>query len=157
MNVPTIELLNQTDYKNCPSQEQFQTWLNAAFSNDEIIRTIADTTRKNITLVIVNCDQMQLLNAEFRQKNYPTNVLSFPDESLPGEIPESWGDIVFCYETILNEANSQSISWLNHFAHLTIHGLLHLLGYDHENDREAIHMESLEIKILNSLNISNPY
>ena len=157
MNAPTIELLNQTQHEDCPSLKQFQSWIDAACAHKTMPSLIKRSSRSYVTLVIIDSDEMQSLNFEFRHKNYPTNVLSFPDETLPNEKPDSCGDIVFCYETILSEAKTLSIPWLNHFAHLTIHGLLHLLGYDHVDDQEATRMESLEIEILQSLNIPNPY
>lgn len=106
------------------------------------------------------------LNAEFRGKPRPTNVLSWPSETLlpdaPGAVPPpprdpEIGDIALAYETCFAEAQSAGLAFEAHVTHLMLHGLLHLLGYDHENDLDADLMENSEIAILLSLGIDNPY
>lgn len=102
---------------------------------------------------------VQTLNKQFRQKDTPTNVLSFPgDVNLrePGA-PLYMGDIIFAHETIKNEAHTQGKTFENHLKHLTVHGVLHLYGYDHLTENDAQIMEELEICILKTLNITNPY
>ena len=101
---------------------------------------------------------LQSLNDQYRNKNRPTNVLSFPadDEALPG-MPRLLGDVVLAFETIQQEAAAQDKSLAAHFQHLCVHGTLHLLGYDHEDETEAAAMEALEIGILSALGIDNPY
>ena len=100
---------------------------------------------------------VQELNARFRGQDKPTNVLSFP--SAPGfandEMPS--GDIVIAYETVQRESVGEDKPFLHHLAHLTVHGLLHLAGYDHVHDADAETMEALERRILASLNIPDPY
>jgi probable rRNA maturation factor len=100
------------------------------------------------------------LNQDYRGKNRPTNVLSFPqDDALPLEStsPYYLGDIILAYETIAREAAEQSKPFLHHMTHLYLHGMLHLLGYDHIDPQDAEHMEAQEITLLESLNIANPY
>lgn len=103
---------------------------------------------------------VQALNARYRGKDKPTNVLSFP--AGDGVMPETaggrrLGDIVIAYETVAAEASAQGIPLAHHFQHLVVHGLLHLLGFDHETPEDADDMESLEIEILEILGIENPY
>ena len=106
-----------------------------------------------LSLAFVNDADIQTLNRDYRHKDKPTNVLSFPDE---GPAP-LLGDIVLAYETIVQEAAGKSVSVENHVTHLVIHGFLHLQGYDHETDATAVEMEALEIAALAALNIDNPY
>jgi len=97
------------------------------------------------------------LNADYRGKNYPTNVLSFPFEVPPGIPNTHLGDLVICAPVVVGEAVAQGISVEAHWAHLTVHGVLHLLGYDHLEDDEAERMEAEEIRILETLGFPNPY
>lgn len=113
-----------------------------------------------VSMVFTNDKAIKKINAKFRDKNKPTNVLSFQiwNDVLalpPTLIPA--GDIVFAFETVEREAMEQGISFKNHLTHLLIHGFLHLFGYDHMDDDEADVMEALEIKILKKLGIKNPY
>lgn len=112
-----------------------------------------------VTIRIVGIEEMINLNHTFRQKMKPTNILSFPadlpkDISLPLTI---LGDIVICAAVVNQEALEQHKESSAHWAHMIVHGLCHLLGYDHETDAEAEVMESLESKIMNSLGFDNPY
>lgn len=101
---------------------------------------------------------MRRLNATYRSKDKPTNVLSFPSgqKSRRGQ-PRPLGDIALGYETVLAEAVDQGITPADHVRHLTLHGLLHLMGFDHETDVDAAVMEALEIEILGQIGIANPY
>ena len=111
-----------------------------------------------VCIVLSSDKDVQNLNLTFRGKNTPTNVLSFP--SLRKRAIEDHpfiGDIIFAKETIEREAKESHITFANHLSHLTVHGLLHLMGYHHETEREAQIMEGLEIAILSELGISNPY
>lgn len=101
------------------------------------------------------------LNAAYRSKDTPTNVLSFPAPAPPGglaaDMPRALGDVVLALETLVDEARTAGIPAANHFQHLLIHGLLHLIGYDHETDAEAERMEALETVLLARLGIPDPY
>lgn len=124
--------------------------------------TTALTGRKKnaeLTIRVVDESEMLQLNSTYRHKNKSTNVLSFPfemPEGIPLDVP-ILGDIVVCAAVVNHEAVVQHKSAEAHWAHMIVHGTLHLLGYDHEIDVEAEVMENLEIEILRSLNFSNPY
>jgi probable rRNA maturation factor len=107
---------------------------------------------EEVSISLVSDAQMKKINFQFRDKNKPTNVLSFPafDEVF-------LGDIVIAFETLEREANEQNKSFNDHLTHLILHSILHLLGYDHEEEKDAQKMERLEIKILHQLGIANPY
>ena len=138
----------------------------------EDIRLVLNTARNHFPLfrqqghvdIVLGDDLfLQELNASYRSKNKPTNVLSFPQEELqkgtylPCDEFMLLGDIVLSYPTIKAEALDQKKPFHNHLKHLVVHGFLHLLGFDHEETSDAEEMEALEIKILESLNIPNPY
>ena len=117
-----------------------------------------------IGLALSNDEHVQKLNYEFRGKDKPTNVLSFAnidDDTFFDDISDveaiELGDIIIALETLDREADEKNIPLKNHFAHLLVHGILHLFGYDHQNDEEAEEMESSEINILKKLGINNPY
>ena len=105
-----------------------------------------------LSVVLADNDFIQKLNKSWRNKDKPTNVLSFPQEH-----PAILGDVILALETIRQEAEEQDISFEDHVTHLIIHGILHLLGYNHESSAEAEEMEALEIRILGELGIKNPY
>ena len=109
-----------------------------------------------VTLVFADGGFVQGLNNTFRQKNTPTNVLSFPNAG-PYADPSVLGDVVLSYETILAESEQQNKPMINHCVHLVIHGIFHLLGYDHETDDDAAIMEAKERDALNLLGIPDPY
>lgn len=115
----------------------------------------------DISVVLGDDNFIRTLNREYRGKDKATNVLSFPqsDFSTPGAFsgPASLGDVILAYQTIERESRAQEKSFQNHFCHLVVHGTLHLMGYDHETPEEAEVMESLEIEILNSIDVENPY
>lgn len=117
-------------------------------------------TSAELSVKLSSDSEVRRLNAMFRGKDTPTNVLSFPhEESRNVGTPEAryLGDIILAYETCAREALEQRKALRDHLAHLTIHGVLHLLGYDHEQEEQANAMEALEIELLARMNISNPY
>ncbi|MFT5542720.1 MAG: putative rRNA maturation factor [Arenicella sp.] len=110
-----------------------------------------------VTLRFVDASESQQLNLDYRQKDKPTNVLSFEFEA-PEHIEMAFlGDLVICASVVEQEATEQNKSPIDHWAHLCVHGLLHLLAYDHIHEEDAIEMESLETVILAKLNIDDPY
>jgi probable rRNA maturation factor len=112
-----------------------------------------------LSLVFANDAMIQSLNAQWRGKDQPTNVLSFPAFPLkPGaKLPPMLGDIVLARETVAREALAEAKPFENHVTHLLLHGFLHLLGYDHESEADALVMETIETRILASLAIPDPY
>lgn len=105
-----------------------------------------------IAIQLADDAAVQALNAQFRGKNKPTNVLSFPDGE-EGRL----GDIILAYETIAREAEAQGKQFADHVSHLVVHGVLHLMGYDHETDTDATAMEHKEVIVLRAMGIANPY
>jgi probable rRNA maturation factor len=111
-------------------------------------------------VVLADDNRVRELNATYRGKDAPTNVLSFPFQPPPGGVPEErayLGDVVLAAETVALEAAERGIAPTAHLQHLVVHGLLHLLGFDHATDTEAEQMEQLEAEILATLGIANPY
>ncbi|GAB4225034.1 MAG: rRNA maturation RNase YbeY [Francisella sp.] len=130
----------------------------------ECLRLVADKhniKKVEVNVNIVSNDEMQQINNQFRGKDKPTNILSFEFEKpqgLPENVVDNFlGDIVIAPKVLEVEAKDQGKKLEDHWRHIFIHGLLHLLGYDHQNDEDAKVMENLEIEILSLLNIANPY
>ena len=111
-----------------------------------------DFSNLEVSVVLAEDEAVRELNKTYRLTDKPTNVLSFPSEEA-GEL----GDIILAYETVKKEAEDAEISFLHHTLHLIVHGFLHLFGYDHEEDENAHHMETMEIQILKKRGIANPY
>ena len=123
------------------SKKQCVEWLSLVAKN-----------KSKITLRIVDENESKILNKKFRNKDTSTNILSFLMLEDPIE-----GDLVLCHPIIKKEAKAQNKKIQDHYAHLIIHGYLHLLGYDHQNNADADKMEKMEKKILNKFNINDPY
>jgi probable rRNA maturation factor len=143
-----IDLQNDESLTNLPVKQDFETWVNAAlvqkFDNlEQIIRLVGEA-------------ESRALNSQYRAKNAPTNVLSFTVENDYLDY-ESLGDLVICAPIVEQEAQQQGKPLPAHWAHMVIHGMLHLQGYDHQNVAEADEMEALEAKILSTLGYTNPY
>ncbi len=146
--IVTVDLQN-VDNAEHPSAEQFQQWVDVA------LQELSEDCELSIRLV--DSAESAELNSNYRGKDKPTNVLSFPFESPVKMEPKLLGDLVICSSVVAQEAKEQNKMGHDHWAHLVVHGCLHLLGYDHIEDEEAELMESLEIKLLQSLNIDDPY
>ena len=132
-----------------PSEQQLRDWASAALNNRR--------DQAELTIRLVDEQESQALNRDYRGKDAPTNVLSFPADLPPElELP-LLGDLVICRQVVEREAHEQGKAVSDHWAHMVIHGTLHLLGFDHIDDDEAEEMESLETALLKQLNINNPY
>jgi probable rRNA maturation factor len=142
---------NEAGRRGVPMLRSFERWI-AAIPE---LRKRRQWTELNI--LIVGSAEGRRYNREFRGRDYATNVLSFPYEAAPGEHSGLLGDLVICAPVVAREAREQHKDPRDHFAHLTIHGALHLLGYDHETDADAERMEALERAVLANIGIADPY
>lgn len=132
-----------------PTESQIQQWLDAAI--------LPFQAEAEVTVRIVDESESQQLNFDYREKDKPTNVLSFPFQCPPGiELP-LLGDLVICASVVAQEAKEQQKTLTAHWAHMVVHGSLHLLGFDHINDADALEMEAEEIQILAELGFADPY
>ena len=148
-------VLQQTDEEtDLPTQAQFQTWVDTALN---AANNTLPVSCNEICITITDKTKSAELNQTFRSKQGPTNVLAFPSMNIPGFEQNSLGDLVICAPIVTEEALTQKKPRIAHWAHLTVHGTLHLLGYDHIEQNEAEIMESLEISALASLQFPNPY
>jgi probable rRNA maturation factor len=149
-----IDIQIAVDDESVPSSVDIAIWINRA------MRAAGRREDADVSVRVVNANEMQQLNSEFREQDKPTNVLSFPAgdiEGLPSDADVPLGDIVVCAEIVRSEAKEQGKTDKAHWAHIVVHGTLHLLGFDHENASDAATMEGLEIKILTDNGIANPY
>lgn len=112
---------------------------------------------REIALLLCDDAAIQALNKRFRAKDAPTNVLSFPSDDEGGPLGEPLGDIALARETCMRQAEEKAIALRDHAAHLIIHGMLHLIGYDHIDDDDAARMEAREVEILDQMGIANPH
>lgn len=137
-----------------PEPDSIRRWLRAVLDRELPAR---DPREIELSVRLVDREESQALNRRYRQKDYPTNVLSFPSE-LPADLPFlHLGDIVVCAPVIGEEARAQGKAPFAHWAHMFVHGALHLLGYDHVEDADAQVMEAKEVSILAQLGIADPY
>ncbi len=156
-----LELQNPYDFDTIPDEDDLQKWSNIALQQSQNENPVS------LVIRVVDEEEGVELNHNYRQKKSATNVLSFPYEvpEYATDIPElqdeyarqHLGDLVLCEKVVIDEAKAQNKPLEQHWAHLIIHGILHLQGYDHIKDDDAIKMESLEIEILESLGFDNPY
>jgi probable rRNA maturation factor len=143
-----LEVQRATRVEPLPSEARFRSWAAAA------LRGQGDC---ELTIRLVDREESRALNARYRGKDGPTNVLSFP-AALPDAVDVPLlGDVVICAPVVLEEASKGQRPVDAHWAHLTIHGILHLLGYDHVEASEAEKMEALETRLLESLGFADPY
>jgi probable rRNA maturation factor len=136
--------------KGVPTARSFECWVREALRGRRRVR-------QQVNIVLFDESSAREMNRHYRGKNYATNVLSWPYEPAPREKTGLLGDLVICPAVVAREAAEQGKSLRDHYAHLTVHGVLHLLGYDHESAREADRMERLERRILAELGVPDPY
>lgn len=144
-----------------PEAAEFRTWINAAVAGSELTLPRNDAASL-VTIRIVDEHESSRLNGSYRDTDKPTNVLAFPvDEEMPvtaeSDDQMELGDLVICYGVVEREAREQSKPMTAHMAHMTVHGTLHLLGYDHLDAAEADAMEMLETRIMLKLGFPDPY
>jgi len=143
-----IDLQNDSGLEAVPAPALFQQWVEAALQNPY--------PRLEQTIRIVGEAESRELNRRFRDRDSATNVLAFPGDNEILDY-DCLGDLVICAPLVLVEAETQGKSVEAHWAHLVVHGMLHLQGFDHQNEEQAAGMESLEVEILNTLGYANPY
>lgn len=141
--MPQLRLsIQRATQRETPSRSQFLRWVKAVLNVDT-----------EVTIRIVSANEGRALNAAYRGKDYATNVLTFPLT----EEPHLMGDIILCAPVVEKEAREQGKDLMAHYAHMTVHGILHLHGYDHETEAQAELMEALEVETLRKLGYANPY
>ena len=148
-----LNIQNTVSDSDIPSKYRFKKWASAVLNCHEVPKKL------ELSIRITDVAEIKQLNGQYRKKDKPTNVLSFPSE-----IPEDFllnthylGDIVICASVVRKEAKEQGKELMAHWAHMTLHGILHLLEYDHENDHDAAVMEKMEVDLLAELGYPNPY
>ncbi|TAL91865.1 MAG: rRNA maturation RNase YbeY [Rhodanobacter sp.] len=148
---PAVHLGYAVSRAGVPSPISFRRWVEAA------LRGAKRRKATELSIRIVGADEGRALNRNYRSKDYATNVLSFSVELPPGMTLPLLGDLAICAPVVQREAVEQGKASRDHWAHLTIHGVLHLLGYDHVDDGDAMVMEALETRVLAGLGIADPY
>ena len=143
----TIQTITHNTF--IPSRYFLHQWVNQALSNQ--------TENKIVNIRLVSKKESAELNSTYRHKKGPTNILSFPFEPPPEISSPFLGDLVICAALVNQQAKQQAKTRLAHWAHIVIHGCLHLIGYDHIHDKDASKMETIEIQLLEDLGYENPY
>jgi probable rRNA maturation factor len=143
-----VDVQNATAFEPLPDDAQFSLWVETALQGKSEVE---------LTLRLVDREESRKLNSRYRGKDQPTNVLSFPAGLPTGLDLPLLGDIVICAPLVGAESEAQNKPLPAHWAHLVIHGVLHLLGHDHQDQREAVEMEAIEVELLASLGFGNPY
>ena len=142
-----VEVQRAVEGFDIPDDTQFQTWAAAVETNSD----------REVSIRIVDEAEITELNRQFRKNSQATNVLAFPAE-IPQQVKLPFiGDVVICAPIVAKQAAEQGKSQASHWAHMTLHGILHLQGYDHIDDADAKIMEKLEVQYLNKLGFPNPY
>ncbi|MDI9244903.1 rRNA maturation RNase YbeY [Marinobacter sp. CHS3-4] len=144
----TVDIQLATESEDLPEADTMQQWASSAWLGDH---------DSEVTVRIVDTEESAALNAQYRGKSGPTNVLSFPFEAPAGITVPLAGDLIICEPVVKREALEQRKTVTAHWAHMLVHGMLHLQGYDHIKDDEAEAMEALEIQLLAQLGFCNPY
>jgi len=148
VNELTVDLQRVVEDAGIPEDTALELWAQKAWLGDH---------PSEVTIRIVNNDESAELNGQYRGKDRPTNVLSFPFEAPAGITVPLAGDLVICAPVVEKEAKDQHKALEAHWAHMVVHGMLHLQGYDHIEDHDAEVMEALEIRLLEQLGYGNPY
>ena len=152
MNTPPIVDRQQAiAAETLPEQAELEAWVGA------VLARFPEETRHEVTVRFVDTEEGQALNSDYRGRDKPTNVLSFPFEGPVGVTLPLLGDLILCHPVVVREAQAQAKRLHDHYAHLVVHGMLHLLGYDHIEEAEAEEMEGLERRILTDFAIPDPY
>ncbi len=153
-----VDVQVAANVSNVPTDLDIQNWL------EQVIAQVGNDTARSVEISVKIVDEAEgrALNRQFRQKDSATNVLSFPLldadlPELPAELPLAMGDIVICASVVAREASEQGKNSSDHWAHMLVHGALHLFGYDHETESQAQEMEMLEARILAVGGVENPY
>ena len=152
--IAQVDVQLAADDGSVPTADDIATWVNRT------VDAAGSTGDMEVSVRVVNTAEMQQLNSEFRDQDKPTNVLSFPAgdlAGLPDDAERPLGDIVVCAAVVADEAEQQGKTLIDHWAHMIVHGTLHLLGFDHDNDNDAAEMESLEIRIMTDHGLADPY
>ena len=144
----TVDVQRAAEAGDLPANDLFAAWAQSAWLGDE---------DSEVTIRIVGSEESAELNSQYRNKSGPTNVLSFPFEAPAGITVPLAGDLIICVPVVEREAREQRKTSTEHWAHMVVHGILHLQGYDHIEDNEAEAMEALEIRLLSQLGFGNPY
>ncbi len=146
-----VEVQLASAVNDIPKAREIQVWADTA------LEEVADDGEPpDLCVRVVDNEESVALNSRFRGIDEPTNVLSFPAQvDLPGK--NIYGDVVICASVVCSEAADQGKSVCDHYAHMVVHGVLHLAGYDHQQDQDAELMEALEIKILERVGVADPY
>lgn len=144
-----LEVQYASEAQALPEQADILGWAQAALAGD--------AKRRELLVRIVDEEESRALNERYRGRDKPTNVLSFPFESPPGVQLDHLGDLVICAPVVMHEAQLQGKPLMHHWAHMVVHGVLHLRGYDHLSDAQAEEMEALEKHILRGLGMPDPY
>ncbi|MGB5258344.1 MAG: rRNA maturation RNase YbeY [Woeseiaceae bacterium] len=151
-----VDIQVACDDPNIPPASDLELWVTRALD----ATSLSFPAGAEVSVRIVGTEEMQTLNRGYRDKDKVTNVLSFPGgelAGLPGDARRALGDIVVCADVVVKEAEAQGKAVADHWAHMLVHGMLHLLGYDHESDAGAVEMEGLETQILASAGLADPY
>ena len=141
---------NEAGRKGVPISRSFEAWIRATLEGRR-------RGRVEVNIALLRRAEARRLNREFRGRDYATNVLSFPYEEMRGEHNRLLGDLAICPAVVAREAREQGKRVRDHFAHLVIHGTLHLIGFDHGDDAQAAKMETLERRLLAGFGIGDPY
>jgi probable rRNA maturation factor len=151
-----IEMQNETSASSAPRTQ----WVQELVEDAVAAVRGSDGPECELSVRLVDEDEARSLNRQFREQDTATNVLSFPAElpfNLPADVPAALGDIVICGPLVEREASEQGKTAADHWGHLLVHGTLHLLGFDHQDNAQAEQMEALEVKILAARGINDPY